>query len=1284
MRNNRSLLLVSPRFRSRRFASLILAGCTLVMLANMSHAQLPQNRMYAIFPPGGQAGAKVDLTITNSADGDEVSGLYFSHPGISAEQKTQVVNGREVPVANQFQIRIDEKVPPGVYDVRSSGLFGMSNPRTFVVGTHGEVQEAEANNTPETATAIQQGAVVNARSNAAGDIDFFKFPATKGQRLIIECRAKRIDSRMDATLELYDPNGRRVAFSRNEMRGDPLIDYTIPADGEYLLRVYDFLYQGNNDYIYRLLVHAGPHIEFVLPPAGVPNTTGEFTLYGQNLPGGQPSGMVVSGSELEKLAVKIPVPADPTELQPGTYLQPYEASVDGFSYRLDTPQGPTNSVLIQFARSAAQLEAEPNNEAAQATKITVPGEAAGQFQARNDVDYYQFEAKAKAVYWIEVFGQRIGSTVDPMLIIDQVTLDKDGKETVKRLTAQDDVGTNLGSQGFDTRTDDPAFRFVAPADGIYRIQVRDRYFESRGDPRLVYRIEVRNEDPDFRLVALPRPPVLAANAAGLPATWDLALRKGDHTELEVLAFRQDGFKGAIDVTVAGLPAGVTCPVATIGPGQNSTRLMFTSTEDASKWMGPIQIVGKVRKNDPAALKAERDARTALDKLANSLPATQQTADTATAALTTVQKTLAEQLKKNEAAATLAKQTTDAAAASKTALDTAAAKLASAQQAVAATSTAVEATSKTFVEAAVAKATADRQAAETVKMSSQAVVDKLAAQQAKDAAAEAAADKRIIDAAVAAKLAADAQVAATAAFETAITAKNKAVADKAAAETALTAGSEEHKKATEAYAVAMKAATDAAAVAAKETAAKTAAEQAVAQANEKSQKATAALTEAKKQMAAAETAWTTAKQNLDAKAQQIARVARGGTIVWSGNQTLTAAARVARNTTLAVLKEPAPFEINTDITDATVSQGAQLLIPVKLAKRAGFDNKVDLTIEGMPKNVDVDKQAIAKGKAEQLLRVFVKDNVAPGKYTLHLRGQGQVSYSRNPDAVKRTEEEKQTAIKAATVAAALVKKTGEEKTAADKQATEAQAAATKAGEALVAADVAIVAAKQAVEAATAEKANADKSESDAAAQEAAAKKLAEAQAALEKAQADRVTADQQATTASDAFTKAQAAKNNADRAAAEAAATAKTAEAVKKAAEAAAAAAVKTAKAANVNVFTPSNSITVTVKPAPLTIKAPAPNKGAVKRGGEVKIPVTIARKNGFTGPVTLSLTLPPGVTGLTAPTVTIPADKKDGEFVIKTTADTTEGKLANIVIQASAIFDGETFVDSPLELTVSK
>ena len=1284
MRYERLHFVVPKRLRPRHLLPLVLLSIAFASPGSELLAQLPQNRLYAIFPPGGQAGTKVDLTITNSADAEEVSRLYFSHPGITAMQKTQVVNGREEPVANQFFVHIDADVPPGIYDLRSRGLYGLSNPRSFVVGTRKELQEAEGNNTPETATVIEQGAIVNARSGSAGDIDFFKFPAKKGQRLIVQCRSKRIDSRMDATLELYDPSGRRVAFSRNEIRDDPLIDYTIPEDGDYLLRVYDFLYQGNNDYFYRLLVHDGPHLEFILPPAGVPNTTGEFVLYGQNLPGGQPSGMQVRGRELDKLAVKIPVPADATELQPGTFLEPFEASVDGFIYRLNTPQGPTNPILIQFAKTAAQLEAEPNNAGEQATKISVPGEIAGQFQARNDVDFYQFEAKANDVYWIEVFGQRAGSAADPHLIVEQITVDKEGKESVKRLTAQDDVGTNLGAQGFDTRTDDPAFRFVAPADGIYRIQVHDRYFESRGDPRLVYRLEVRGEKPDFRLVALPRPPVLADNAAGLPATWDLSLRKGGHTEIEVLAFRQDGFNDAIDVTVAGLPAGVTCPVATIGPGHDSARLLLTATEDVSEWEGPIQIVGKVRIDDPAALKAERDARTALDNSANALPAAQQAAQAAAAAAAAAQTALAEQVKKTDAAAAQAKQTAEAAAAAKKEFDAAEASLKTAQQTAANTAKAVDAASTAFVNAAVAKATADRQALETAKAAAQAVEAKLAAQQAKDAAAEAEADKRIIATAVAAKLAADAQVAAASAFDVAVTNKDKAVAEKAAADKALAAAAETHKKASDSHATAMKAAADAANLAQQATDAKAAAEKAVAQSSEQSQKAQAALETAQQQLTAAEAAWKTAAKQRDDKASTMARVARGGTIVWSGNQALTASSRVARNMTLAVLEESAPLEVNADTTEATVSQGAQILIPVKLAKRAGFDNKVDLVFESLPKNIDAEKKAIEKGQSEQLFRLFVKDNVTPGKYTFYVRGQGQVSYSRNPDAVKRAEEEKQATAKAAEQAAALVKKTAEEKAAADKQATDAQAAATQAGEALVAADVALVAAKKAVEAATAEKTKTENSETDAAAQEAVAKKLADAQAALAKAEADRAAADAKATAAATAFTEAQAAKNNADRAAAEADAQLKTAEAAKKAAEAAAEAAAKAAKPANVNVFVPSNAITVTVKPAPVTVKAKVPDKGAVKRGEELKVAVTIARKNGFNGPVQLSLPLPPGVAGLSAPTVTIPADNTEAEFVIKAGPEATEGQLANMVVRASMNFDGETFVDDPLTITVSK
>ena len=106
-------------------------------------------------------------------------------------------------------------------------------------------------------------------------------------------------------------------------RQEPLIDFTVPADGEYLIKVHDFLYNGSAEYFYRLVVHTGPHIDFVLPASGLPNTTAEYTLYGRNLPGGQPSTMkAADGRVLDQLKVQIALPADPTLLDAGFNRSP--------------------------------------------------------------------------------------------------------------------------------------------------------------------------------------------------------------------------------------------------------------------------------------------------------------------------------------------------------------------------------------------------------------------------------------------------------------------------------------------------------------------------------------------------------------------------------------------------------------------------------------------------------------------------------------------------------------------------------------------------------------------------------------------------------------------------------------------------------------------------------------------------------------------------------------------------------------------------------------------------
>ena len=533
-------------------------------------------------------------------------------------------------------------------------------------------------------------------------------------------------------------------------------------------------------------------------------------------------------------------------------------------------------------------------------------EVTGQFQARGDVDLYQFDAKANEVYWIEVFGQRSSSPADPVLIIDQVKKNDKGEESLTRVTALDDNPTNIGTTLFNTTTDDPVFRLAVAADATYRVTVRDRAFESHGNPSLVYRLSIRKETPDFRLVAIPSFPTVDPNL--LASVWDIGLRKGDNAQMTVMAFRRDGFNGVIDILVEGLPAGVTCPGASIGPGQVSAMLVFSANEQAPEWHGAIRILGKGRLEDAGLIKAVTDQETARRGLGAQISALDKAFATTAEAL---------------------KAATDKAAAAKTALDG-------------------DANNETLKKA------------------------------------------------------------------------------KADADAAVVKSTEDAKKAGEA-----KAAGD---------------------------KKLADLTAA---IAAAQTA-------RDQAARDVVRVARGGTIVWGGNPAaqLASHSRLARNVTLAVLKETAPYQVATDAARFSVNQGSQILVPFKLLKRAGFDNNVNITFVTPPQNLQVENKPIDKATAEQVYRLYVQNNVAPGTYTLFVQSQAPITYIRNPEAAAEAVKVKEAADKLAVDTAATAKAAADAKVVADKKAVDTAAAAK------VAADAKVVADKKAVDTAAAAKVAAD--------------------------------------------------------------------------------------------------------------------------------------------------------------------------------------------------------------------
>src|SRR5262249_60459611 len=141
------------------------------------------------------------------------------------------------------------------------------------------------------------------------------------------------------------------------------------------------------------------------------------------------------------------------------------------------------------------------------------------------------------------------------------------------------ISQTVGPTLCNTATDDPVFRFVAGAEATYRITLRDRAGDSHGDPSCVYRLSIRKETPDYRLVTLPTVPTVDPNQ--LAGIWDLGLRKGDNAQLVVMAFRRDGFNGVIDITVEGLPAGVPCPGARLEPTPAAANLRCAALATAA-------------------------------------------------------------------------------------------------------------------------------------------------------------------------------------------------------------------------------------------------------------------------------------------------------------------------------------------------------------------------------------------------------------------------------------------------------------------------------------------------------------------------------------------------------------------------------------------------------------------------------------------------------------------------------------------------------------------------------
>ena len=202
-----------------------------------SIAQLPTPRLLTIFPPGARVGSVCDVTVSG-IDLDDGYALIFSNSNIVSQVKSNETSGLAEP--NKFIVTVASNVPPATYEVRIAGRFGISNPRRFAVGVLPELQESPN-------LEIPLGSTVNGHADGQS-VDYFRFNAKKGQRILAICDAAALDSRLEPSLFLIDSQERELERSR---RGG-LLDFEAPVDGQYTIKLHDFLFNGGTEYFYRL------------------------------------------------------------------------------------------------------------------------------------------------------------------------------------------------------------------------------------------------------------------------------------------------------------------------------------------------------------------------------------------------------------------------------------------------------------------------------------------------------------------------------------------------------------------------------------------------------------------------------------------------------------------------------------------------------------------------------------------------------------------------------------------------------------------------------------------------------------------------------------------------------------------------------------------------------------------------------------------------------------------------------------------------------------------------
>ncbi len=533
-------------------------------------------KVLSVFPMGGRQ----DSVVRADVRGNDLGGAYAvwfectdleGHLEQVEEVQKEVAEGlvERDPQARQadtagyrarIQVRIGRDSKVGLHVFRLITPLGMSNSLLFQVVGEPVSVEKDSQKFQEVTTPV----VINGRTEANGDLDFYAFRASKGQQFhfqVFSAFPIYIPYSAEAELNLYARTGSwfdperllRLPWHSPALSMEPvhrlrkqgwtfqLSLFPLPThrfreDGTYLVSVGSFLGEGNPDFVY----------QFRISPVA-PN---DSTLLGRDAHP-DPADWMERDSGSLGYAGSFPRPLEASRLEellrrsvpPAPLTEPVGNQDSGAQDQVQQDSA------IDFSRPLARFtESEPND--ADGNEVSPYTIVQGTIDPPGDVDTFRFEVGKGQGLVFEVETPRSAPPLfNPWLQVSG----PDGRDLF------DNIHMEYGGDGDDVnKTTERKTVFTFKEGGSYELRIRD-LTSRRGGSDLTYRVLIRPKIPHLGRLEVS----LGVKGRRLAPTTDhLNLAPGRVKTVTVVCELEEGFEGDVAISAANLPEGVGLVSAT--------------------------------------------------------------------------------------------------------------------------------------------------------------------------------------------------------------------------------------------------------------------------------------------------------------------------------------------------------------------------------------------------------------------------------------------------------------------------------------------------------------------------------------------------------------------------------------------------------------------------------------------------------------------------------------------------------------------------------------------------